>query len=108
MRREGTLPGAEALGHQHAEETVVVPQQRYAGVGARFHVQHLWLYVAATIVVVLLFAGVIDRLERLVHTGLPLVVAAFARGSVGIDPLVDSRGLQSAPVPASTTTLPSA
>jgi hypothetical protein len=77
MRREGTLPGAEALGHQHAEETVVVPQQRWAGVGARFPVQDLWLYVAATVVVVLLFAGVIDRFEGLGGTGLLLVAAAF-------------------------------
>ncbi|MCW2131917.1 hypothetical protein [Arthrobacter sp. VKM Ac-2550] len=39
-------------------ETVVVLQQRWAGVGARFHIQDLWLYVAATVVIVLLFAGV--------------------------------------------------
>lgn len=35
----------------------MVLQQRWAGVGARFHIQDLWLYVAATVVIVL-FAGV--------------------------------------------------
>jgi hypothetical protein len=46
----------------------VVLQQRWAGIGARFHVQDLWLYEAATVVVVLLFAGVIDRFEVLGFT----------------------------------------
>ncbi|WP_298585721.1 hypothetical protein [uncultured Kocuria sp.] len=36
----------------------MVLQQRRAGVGARFHVQDLWLYVAATVVIVLLFVAV--------------------------------------------------
>ena len=36
----------------------MVLQQRWAGVGARFHIQDLWLHVAATVVIVLLFAGV--------------------------------------------------
>lgn len=36
----------------------MVLQQRRAGVGARFDVQDLWLSVAATVVVLLLFTGV--------------------------------------------------
>ena len=32
-------------------------QQRWAGVGARFHIQDLWLYVAATVLVALLFVA---------------------------------------------------
>ena len=55
----------------------MVLQQPWTGVGARFHIQDLWLYVAPTVVVVLLFAGVIDRFDGLGCTGLPLVAAAF-------------------------------
>ena len=55
----------------------MVLQQPWTGVGARFHIQDLWLYVAPTVVVVLLIAGIIDRFEDLVQTGLLFVAAAF-------------------------------
>ena len=56
-----------------------VLQQRWAGVGARFHIQDLWLYAAATVVVALLFVAAAFLLPEV--WGLPVssVRAVFSR-----------------------------
>ena len=56
-----------------------VLQQRWAGVGARFHIQDLWLYVAATVLVALLFVAAACLLPEVWGSTLSSVRAVFSR-----------------------------